>query len=70
VARTNLAPSKPSEKTDGQESTAINYPRKLTSTISTTARIAPGEGVVLAAQQSQGGGSPSEMWMLVTAKVQ
>lgn len=70
VARTNLAPTKSAEKPEGQESTAINYPRRLTSTISTTARINPGEGVVLAAQQSQGGGTPSEMWVLVTAKVQ
>lgn len=70
VARTNLAPSKPAEKPDGQETTAINYPRKLTSTITTTARLVSGEPVVLAAQQSQASGTPSEMWVLVTAKVQ
>lgn len=70
VARTNLAPSKPAEKPEAQESAAINYPRKLTSTISTTARLVSGEPVVLAAQQSQASGAPSEMWVLVTAKVQ
>jgi hypothetical protein len=70
VARTSLAPSKPAEKAEGQESTASTYSRKLTNTISTTARVTAGETVVLAAQQSQASGTPSEMWVLVTAKVQ
>jgi type II secretory pathway component GspD/PulD (secretin) len=69
VQRANFAPQKPVEKVDGQETPVAAPPRRLTSTISTAARIAPGQTAVLCGQQTLTGSTPSELWVLVTAKV-
>lgn len=71
LARTGLAPVKPTEKIEGQEAPASSsYPRKVTTSISTTAKLAPNETVVLAGQQLLTGNSPTEFWVQVTATVQ
>lgn len=70
VQRTSFAPQKPAEKVEGQDAPPPVQPRRLTSTVATAARIAPGETAVLCGQQTLTGPSPSELWVLVTAKVQ
>lgn len=70
VQRTSFAPQKPAEKAEGQDAPPLVQPRRLTSTVATAARIATGETAVLCGQQTLSGASPSELWVLVTAKVQ
>ncbi|WP_425613421.1 hypothetical protein NA78x_003253 [Anatilimnocola sp. NA78] len=71
LQRSSLAPSKPVEKVEGQEAASPPaFPRKLTSTINTATRLAPGETAVLCGQQTQNGNTPGELWVLVSAKVE
>jgi len=71
LQRSSLAPTKAVEKVDGQEAAATPpYPRKLTSTINTATRLAPGETAVLCGQQTQNGNTPGELWVLVSAKLE
>lgn len=72
LARSTVAaPPKAPEKTEGQDTgVSANYPRRLSGTIVTTVRIAPGEPAVIAAQQTHSGTSPGELWVLVMAKVE
>jgi hypothetical protein len=68
LQRTSLPPVKAAEK-EG-EATPNVYPRKTMTTINTTARIAAGEPLVISGQQTTTGTAPSELWVVVTAKVQ
>ena len=67
--RTSLMPQKPAEKVEGQEAVSTNYPRKGMTTITTSVRLTPGEPTVVSGQQTLTGSSPSELWILITAKL-
>lgn len=69
LQRTSLTPQKPAEKVEGQEAVSTNYPRKGMTTISTSVRLTPGETMVVSGQQTLTGGTPSELWVLVTARL-
>jgi hypothetical protein len=71
LARSTVAPPKAAEKVEGQETgVSGNYPRRLQNTIVTTIRVTPGETAVICGQQTHTGNSPSELWVLVTAKIE
>jgi hypothetical protein len=72
LARSTVAaPAKAPDKADGQETgVSTNYPRRLQSTVVSTVRITPGETAIVAGQQTHTGGSPGELWVLVTAKIE
>lgn len=70
LSRSSLAPTKPAEKVEGQEAVSMTYPRKVLSTITTTTRITPGQTTVISGQQTLTGNSPSELWVLISAKVE
>lgn len=71
LARSTVAaPPKAAEKPEGQETgVSANYPRRISNTILTTLRVAPGETAVFAGQQTHTGSSPGEFWVLVSAEV-
>ena len=68
LQRTSLPPVKAADK-DG-ETTSPVYPRKTITTVNTTARITAGEPLVISGQQTTTGTAPSELWVVVTAKVE
>ncbi len=70
LTRTSLAPTKAAEKVEGQEHPPLVVQRRLTSMVSTTARIGEGETAVIAGQQTLTGATPSDCWVLISAKVQ
>lgn len=69
LARSTVAPAKPAEKVEGQESPAASYPRRLQGTLATTVRIKPGEATLIGGQQTPTGNSAGDLWVIVTAKV-